>query len=304
MRLVGEDFFSDIVLVGFPQPSRVDDVVLESLMGLSRLPTLSISGAHVTDRGLEHLREMTQLEILDISNTHITGRGLGHLKGMTKLATLDVSDTQIMDEGIEHLGGITQLETLDLSNTQITDEGLEHLGRMAKLESLDLSNTQITDRGLQHLRGLMTLRSLALSNTQIANAGLTDLQELRTLRYLELSGTQVTGDRISLFERSMRHCRVSYMEVEPPWLTTLGDCVSSYGPFSMEPSGLKSLTLRGPNVTDDTLKYLHQMTRLEYLDLLGTQVTAQGIKELQEALPECEIHWTPPPTPNPNLDQP
>jgi hypothetical protein len=42
-------------------------------------------------------------------------------------------------------------------------------------------------------------------------------------------------------------------------------------------------------VTDEGLKELAPLKNLTILDLLGTAVTDAGVKELQKALPKCEI---------------
>jgi len=49
--------------------------------------------------------------------------------------------------------------------------------------------------------------------------------------------------------------------------------------------------LAGKPVGDEMLAHVQGLTNLEYLDLTSTQVTSQGIKELQEALPNCDIQW-------------
>jgi hypothetical protein len=55
-------------------------------------------------------------------------------------------------------------------------------------------------------------------------------------------------------------------------------------------TGLKKLTLRYAwNVSDDGLKHLEGLTSLEELLLHDTQVTDEGVKKLQEALPDCKI---------------
>jgi len=64
------------------------------------------------------------------------------------------------------------------------------------------------------------------------------------------------------------------------------------------------LDLIRTQITDEGLQHLRGLSQLKRLDLDFTNVTSQGIKELQEALPNCCIHWTtPPPTPKTNLDQ-
>ena len=49
------------------------------------------------------------------------------------------------------------------------------------------------------------------------------------------------------------------------------------------------LDLRDTQVTDSGLVHLKGLTNLEQLKLSGTQVTDAGVKELQKALPNCEI---------------
>ena len=53
---------------------------------------------------------------------------------------------------------------------------------------------------------------------------------------------------------------------------------------------LEDLELSDTQVTDAGLTHLKGLSRLTYLNLKGTKVTIQGIKELQEALPNCDIH--------------
>jgi len=52
---------------------------------------------------------------------------------------------------------------------------------------------------------------------------------------------------------------------------------------------LRVLNLRGIPIDDDDLQYLKALTDLEELDLTGTQVTDEGVKKLQQALPNCRI---------------
>ena len=61
-------------------------------------------------------------------------------------------------------------------------------------------------------------------------------------------------------------------------------------------TGMRDLDLARATVTDAGLMNLRQMTKLEKLDLTGTKVTDEGVKELQKALPNCQIQWKPPAT--------
>lgn len=127
-KLLGDDFFSDVVVVG-----------LKSDAG---------------DAELEYFQRLTELRSLGLSDTQITDAGLEHLKGMTSLKWLNLARTQVSDAGLEHLKGLTSLETLWLTRTQVTDAGLEHLEGLTSLQELELDQTQVTDAGLVHLKGL------------------------------------------------------------------------------------------------------------------------------------------------------
>jgi hypothetical protein len=52
---------------------------------------------------------------------------------------------------------------------------------------------------------------------------------------------------------------------------------------------LAELSLAGCPLNDAGLKQLVGMSSLKQLDLTGTQVTADGVANLQKALPKCRI---------------
>ena len=54
---------------------------------------------------------------------------------------------------------------------------------------------------------------------------------------------------------------------------------------------LEVLFLVRTKIGDAGLKHLAGMTNLEHLGLAGTQVTAEGVADLQKALPNCKISW-------------
>ena len=50
---------------------------------------------------------------------------------------------------------------------------------------------------------------------------------------------------------------------------------------------IERLSLVGTQVTNAAVPQLKQFTRLRFLDVSGTEITAEGIAELQKALPNC-----------------
>jgi hypothetical protein len=156
-----------------------------------------------------------------------------------------------------HLAGLTRLRKIYLSRSQVTDAGLRHLRRLTRLEELYLDGTRVTDDGLAHLGGLETLQDLVLEGTTITDAGLVHLGHMADLQWLVLSDTQVTDAGMS----------------------------------RLEPLGnLRVLYLDETSVSDQGLVRLRELNNLRSLYLVDTRVTDSGCRQLQAALPACDIH--------------
>ena len=52
---------------------------------------------------------------------------------------------------------------------------------------------------------------------------------------------------------------------------------------------LQRLSLRGMPITDAAVDQLTRFQNLQYLDVRQTQISAQGLSRLKEALPSCEV---------------
>ncbi len=58
-------------------------------------------------------------------------------------------------------------------------------------------------------------------------------------------------------------------------------------------ANLESLNLGGTQVSDAGLEHLHGLTKLEWLWVNRTQVSKDGVERLKQALPKCEIYYSP-----------
>jgi Leucine Rich repeat len=148
------------------------------------------------------------------------------------------------------------VEYVFLSGKNFDDTALEPLSALTKLEMLDLGRSNITDAGLDHLKGLSELSHLILNRTRIDNAGLERLTGLAELRGLELWRTNVSDAGLE-YLRGFAH--------------------------------LQALGLKETAVSDAGIVHLKQLRQLQRLDLRGTKVSDAGLRELQKALPTCEI---------------
>jgi Leucine-rich repeat (LRR) protein len=109
--------------------TKVVDVSLEHLQGLTNLEKLYLKDTQVTDDGLVYIKGLTDLEVLELGRTKVTDKALEHLKGFTKLRALDLAGTEVTNKGLEDLKGLNQLQTLDLSGTKVTNKGVDDLQR-------------------------------------------------------------------------------------------------------------------------------------------------------------------------------
>jgi hypothetical protein len=137
---------------------------------------------------------------------------------------------------------------------------LNRLPPSSRLEYVTLSGPGITDETLADLGRCARLTSPSLAGAKISNDGLRHLSGLRSLRTLVLRGTPISGG-------GMEH------------LTSL--------------PGLTWLDLADTSIGDEDLRHLTKLAALISLDLRGTRVTADGVQQLQRALPRCQIDWGP-----------
>ena len=116
------------------------------------------------------------------------------------------------------------------------------------------------DMVLEHVARLASLNLLNLSGPEFTDASLEHVKRLAKLQYLTIFDSEVT-------DAGLKHLR---------GLTNL-----------------EWLVLSGPEFTDAGLEHL-ESSNLRTLWLFDTNVTAKGIEELQEALPNCAVHTKPP----------
>jgi hypothetical protein len=167
----------------------------------------------------------------------------------------DILGVDLSGEHLQHLSnfpGVLALAAHDVEGNQMM-----HLADASRLRSLDLGlNRGVTDEGLSHVAGLSDLRWINLLKTPITDAGLAHLAGLVKLSILWVSDTRITG-------AGLKH------------LAGLG--------------GLEQLGLAGTEVSDSDLALLTSLTNLKYLDIRSTKISESGVRELQAALPGCDI---------------
>ncbi|HVA48699.1 MAG TPA: hypothetical protein VNH11_20205 [Pirellulales bacterium] len=161
----------------------------------------------------------------------------------------------------ELLGQVTMLDEIEAASVPKGCETLlSRLGPGSFVQYLSLSGAGVHDDVLAIAGGFPRLRTAAFTDATITDAGVAKLAGSPWLETLVLRNTPLDGSGLAA-------------------LTSL-------------PS-LTQLDLSGTHVGDDQVAVLQRFARLTDLDLSNTRVTAAGVRKLQQALPQCEIKWSP-----------
>ena len=134
------------------------------------------------------------------------------------------------------------------------------LAALKNLRHLELNSFHFDAAGLACLRGLTSLQSISLTHMEIDDRGLACFESLANLKRLHC---YVCG---GITDRGMEH------------LANLKDL--TFLRLYREDTLLKP-DLKVPTVTNDGLKYLKNLTKLEYLQIFGQNITDDGLANLQ-----------------------
>jgi hypothetical protein len=139
------------------------------------------------------------------------------------------------------------------------------------LTTLDLGHAQVTDDGFAHLTELAHLERLNFPKTALTGVGLKYLPGKDVLKELE-GGGKVT-------DQGMREIgRFHNMEA---LIFSGGSRVTNDGlKYLRTLPRLEKLVIEHFNVTDEGMKHVGQLRSLRHLDIYATNVTSQGVEHL------------------------
>lgn len=189
--------------------------------------------------------------------TEVRDDDLRLLCELPDITYLSLSMTAIGDPGMRHVACLKKLQVLNLYRCRVGDDGVKHLKELDNLVHLAAGETQITDGGLVHFRNMTQLDYLGLRANNVTDAGLVHLEKLTNLTGLYLGETRVT-------DKGLVHLR-----------------------------GMTKLTylrLHTMQVSDAAVEHLKFLKDMRQIDLYNTNFTTDGIRALQEALPDCTIN--------------
>ena len=300
-------------------PTTTDESLAE-LQGFQDVRTLSLANTQVTDAGLKSLLKFPRLTSLDLSYTNISDAGLVELRNLKNIQHLSLAYTRVTVPKLAANASVMNCMSLDLSGLKITDDQLPLLARgntRFEYRSLVLRDNLLSDGGLaNYFKVHPVLGTLDLSGNPIDGSCIAELRNVATLvlenipltdaivtaaisptgfpgptKKIVLSGNQVTiailnlvGPGLELGEPGITEAQLMHCSV--PGFTRLslkgksfdGSCFSSWHPSVFE------LDLQGTGVTDETLRFLRNITGLNIINLSDTGVTDACLPELRDVL--------------------
>ncbi|MBC7853404.1 MAG: hypothetical protein IAF94_08215 [Pirellulaceae bacterium] len=274
-RLVGDDYFQDVVFVNLDQ-TKVSDADLRVIGKLRRTTGLSLNRTDVSDEGLALINGMTELKHLKLEKTNVTSEGIHRLPWA--VSSLLLGDTNVGDEALIDLSDYV---SLGLDGTPITPDGFKQLKGFKNLRNLSLQRTAVGDESVPILAQLTTLQLLNLKDTKISGEGLFALRN-------SLPNCQIVGDWNDLSRFGKYNPRMVERIRSKGSTTIVGRATIPIQRDQKRPE--KLVVLSGPLIADFHLSLLEQLDSLEVLDLRGASVTDDGVQKLQKALPKLRIY--------------
>lgn len=242
---------------------------LEIVCRLPHLAHLSIPDASLTQDSMNTICRCQSIETLSLGGAIIAPRSLAKLHNLRLLEDLKLYGSNISDEEMIHLRPLERLTKLSLRGTSIGDQGLAHLAGLTNLQRLDLSETQITDDGLAQLVNLTSLEELWIDGTRVTDKGLTTL--LKRLPKLTVS---IHGPNSMVEYPSIQTSKVPSLRLGDPFAS---DATLEWLSSATE---LQELYLEKASVTDQGMRHLHSLHKLEILDIRQTALTSRGLEWL------------------------
>ncbi len=312
---IGEDYFRRAVWVDFAAPDPrwdVRDVLQDPLEGREHLVFAGSQRNSEFHEDVLRYLDSLDIESVQLRRVPITPEGLRHLRTLKRLKTLRLYDLEITDEALHRLRDVEGLKSLSLCALEITDDALAFLRDLRALEEIDLDSTVVTDKAMEHLAGLSNLRVVRLRFSMVSDEGVMRLAALPRLERLSIDYTAVTSAGLRRFQKAAPRVEIinwhDYSNGRVCYGVPISDtcwivCQANdkdLGYLEWENEFVRKdperwgkeiarVFVMGEGVTDRGLEHLKGLTRLRRLVLINTQVTDEGIKKFQQALPNCQI---------------
>jgi Leucine-rich repeat (LRR) protein len=212
--------------------------------------------------------------------------GLHHLYGLS-LDDQGFKGESITDKNLEIIGSFSQLHSLALRGHGITDAGIVCLESLTRLTDLDVTSTSVTDIGL---RALLAKNSKLRTTPSLRQASITAIQAMggdavgthtnaipdhgfALVEIKDVDGADLHLERLREFPRLQR-LYLRNLELTSEDLADVANC-HELVELVFQNIRHKNVRRRATSLID--IAFVTEMTKLQLLDLKGTQVGDAGL---------------------------
>lgn len=288
---------------------NIEDEFLTNFRGLVDLQILILSETSMTDRGLANLTDdgrqpLPALQRLYLKDTKITQQGLQFLSGSTDLFELLVDGTAISQTSV--LSQFPDLSVIGVGETSLSSDELQIVAEFPRLDRLTMDGRHLTESMTGILADRPNLRALSLRDlpSDFESNFLVRLPLLTEL-YFSSADTEVYGDGFWEDVASLRNLQIlmctegltdQSLAIARPMpqvqmLTVMSKSVTGEGLVTamVKFPNVGSLRVNFSDWTDNDVQQLHRLKSLGKIDLTKNSASAESIKALSAALPDCLI---------------
>jgi len=232
---------------------------------------------------LAKLLRIPHYQDIDIVRGSLVNSDLEHLRVATHLRGLEFISPAFVDaETMKLLAQFKTLEELSIIYAQVQDDDLAPLSALTNLRRVVLSGTLVTDEGLRHLSPSDGLQHLELEWTETSWRGLSYLGpcELQTL--------VPSGRQEVIFGNELRYFRdLAYIDRLP---TEVIRCTDEDLKQISGMVRLEQLQVYGPKITDAGVEEILRLPKLKRL-LISANITGVSLRKIRQSkLETCEVH--------------
>lgn len=262
--------------------SRLTNEGLGSLADCQNLVNLTINSPQLTAGWVGDLPPLTALESIELSGIAWTRETITAISRCTSLESLALTRVTFPEQmpSADWSPPALSLQTLQIAESTLTEAGLQLLGHSGNLHTLHFSDSRFPASGCRHLARLKHLTDLSLYNCQVSSECVAELASCTSLTDVSVWDSTVNGDFLEALSTlpELSSLDLDGTRVQEEQLQYLADFPK-----------LRSLDLTNTALTDKAVPYLVQCRSLNELLLSGSRITSDGLKQLKDSLPACEV---------------
>lgn len=263
------------------------------LRAMPQLKALDITSAAFTETDLAGITAMPNLEHVVLPHCAFSDAAIGRLASLEHLRYLGVNcsdNSPLTDKALLAVSRMHELEELYIGGTGFTNEGITPLQHLDHLRALHLAFWRGLDNDtLKLLSQFRALRELSWSSSdRVTMSGLSALNDLVGLSNLSADGVRQDHKGLDLSQlKNLTSLRITLRhqtrKVGDGFVTTSDVFHDSDLACLTGLTDLETLSLYGRGIGDEGMAHLAPLTRVKYLDIVGSaELTDEGLKALAD----------------------